>query len=253
MNNDYTIAQEYTLPSEGKVYTQNGDVKSRLKLRSMTTVEEMKRLNHSDRPNKLIAEIIDDCLLEDIGISAYDMCLPDFQYALHKLRVVTYGPEYKVQTTCPFCASSNEHVMNLEALNVTPFDEELFNKYSEFVLPLSKDTIKLRLQTPRLLDNVKLQSKEMKKKNPSGGEPSFLLTLESLIDTVNDKRMEKFKMPGYLSKLPMRDTNYSLKAAEKLNNSFGIDGEMFHTCNICGLDYTSNFRTTSEFFGPSID
>ena len=84
MNNDYTIAQEYTLPSEGKVYTQNGDVKSRLKLRSMTTVEEMKRLNHSDRPNKLIAEIIDDCLLEDIGISAYDMCLPDFQYALHK-------------------------------------------------------------------------------------------------------------------------------------------------------------------------
>lgn len=249
---EFTIAQEYTLPSEGKVYTHN-DVKPQIRLRSMTTVEEMKRLNHSDRPNKQMAEIIDDCLVEDIGISAYDMCLPDFQYMLHKLRIVTYGPDYKVQTTCPFCMSNNQHIMDLDNINVIPFDQELFDKYSEFELPVKKDIIKLRMQTPRMLDNIKLQAKEMKLKNPTAGEPTFLLTLESLIETVNGKKMEKFRIPDYLRKLAMKDTNYIIKAAEKLNNSFGIDGEMYHICNICGLDYTSNFRTTSEFFGPSID
>ena len=70
--NEFTIANEYTLPSKGKVY--NKEININFKLRSMTTVEEMKRLNHSDKPNKNIAEIIDDCLVEKIGISAYDLC-----------------------------------------------------------------------------------------------------------------------------------------------------------------------------------
>ena len=51
----------------------------------------------------------------------------------------------------------------------------------------------------------------------------------------------------------MMDTNYILKSAEKLNELFGLDKHIEHSCSICGLDYTGNFRTTSEFFGPSID
>ena len=248
---EFTIAQEYTLPSEGKVYSK--DVKSHFRLRSMTTVEEMKRLNHSDRPNKLMAEIIDDCLLEDIGISAYDLCLPDFQYMLHKLRIVTYGTNYKMQTTCPYCFTVHNELTNLENLSVTSFDKDVFDKYSEFTLPIKGDTIKLRMQTPRMLDNIQLENKELKKKNPSASDSAFLLTLESLIDEVNGKRMEKFRIPEYLKKLPMMDTNYIIKASQKLLDSFGIEGTMLHVCSVCGLDYTSNFRITPEFFGPSID
>ena len=53
--------------------------------------------------------------------------------------------------------------------------------------------------------------------------------------------------------LAMADSNYILKAAQKLNTSFGIESEVLHQCSVCGLDYTSNFRANSEFFGPSID
>ena len=38
---DYTIAEEYRLPSEGKIYSVPFDPK--VKLRSMTVQEEMKR------------------------------------------------------------------------------------------------------------------------------------------------------------------------------------------------------------------
>ena len=133
---DYTIANEYTLPSEGKVYSQN--VTPQFKLRSMTTVEEMKRLNHSDKPYKTLAEILDDCLVEDIGISAYDLCLADYQYMLHKLRIVTYGPNYKVDSVCPYCGSTNHLTTNLDELTVKPLNKELFDKAIEFVLPVSK-------------------------------------------------------------------------------------------------------------------
>ena len=90
---DYTIAESYTLPSLGKVYDH--EINPHIKLRSMTTTEEMKRLSPSDRPYENLAEIIDDCLIEKPDISAYDLCVGDFQFLLHKLRIVTYGPMYK--------------------------------------------------------------------------------------------------------------------------------------------------------------
>lgn len=250
--NNFTIANEYTLPSHGKVY--DTEINPTFKLRSMTTVEEMKRLNHSEKPNKNIAEVIDDCLTENIGISAYDLCVPDFQYMLHKLRIVTYGPNYKLSSNCPWCASSNINTVNLDSLNVVEFNDEIYAKYSEFELPSTKKIIRLKMQTPRILDDIATKVKDVRKKTPDfQGDPAFLFTLESLIDTVDGSSYDRFRMMDFVRKLPMMDTNYILKSAEKLNESFGLDKSLEHTCSVCGLDYTGNFRTTTEFFGPSID
>lgn len=250
--NNFTIANEYTLPSLGKVYAK--EINPTFKLRSMTTVEEMKRLNHSDKPNKNLAEIIDDCLVENIGISAYDLCVPDFQYMLHKLRIVTYGTSYKLNSNCPWCGSGNINIVNLDDLNLVEFNPETYAKYSEFELPYTKSQIKIAMQTPRILDNIAAKVKDVRKKNPEfQGDPAFLFTLEAMIDTINGSTPDRFRIMDYVRKLPMMDTNYILKSAEKLNESFGLDKSLEHTCSVCGMDYTGNFRTTSEFFGPSID
>lgn len=249
---DYTIGHEYTLPSNGKVYSK--DVNPLIKLRSMTTVEEMKRLNHTDKPYFAMSEIIDDCLVEKPGISAYDMSLPDYQYLFHKLRVVTYGPDYKISALCPYCGSTNTHTIDLDAMKVTPFDSDVFAKYQEFELPVAKKRIKLRMQTPRILDSISQRTKQEKRDYPSElGDPAFLFTLESLIDTIDGNRPELFRLTPFIKKLSMKDTNYILKSAQKLNMCYGLDMELVHICPVCGLDYKSSFRTTSEFFGPSID
>ena len=94
----------------------------------MTTNEEMRRVASIDRPYQNLSEIIDACMVEGPGISAYDMCIGDYQYLLHKLRVVTYGPEYKVVNTCQYCGSSTEDIINLEDLNILEYSED-FEKY----------------------------------------------------------------------------------------------------------------------------
>ena len=186
--NTYTIANEYTLPSQGKVY--NKEIIPTFKLRSMTTVEEMKRLNHSEKPNKNIAEIIDDCLIENIGISAYDLCLADFQYMLHKLRIVTYGSNYNLSSNCPWCGSSNINAVNLADLTLIEFDDAIFAKYSEFELPSTKKIIKLRMQTPRILDDIATKVKDVRKKSPDfQGDPAFLFTIETMIDTIDGYKL----------------------------------------------------------------
>ena len=54
---DYTIAEEYKLPSEGKIYSVPFDPK--VKLRSMTVQEEMKRQIHKImNSNGIVKKII---------------------------------------------------------------------------------------------------------------------------------------------------------------------------------------------------
>ena len=99
MTDGYVFAEEYTLPSMGKVY----DVKVNpvVRLKSMNTEHEMKRLSPSERPYKTLCEIIDDCLVDNPGISSYDMCMADYIFLLHKLRVATYGKTYEIEANSP--------------------------------------------------------------------------------------------------------------------------------------------------------
>ncbi len=250
---DYTIANEYTLPSNGLVYSQT--VEPTFKIRSMTTQDEMKRLNHSANPYKAMSEIIDDCIISGLGISAYDLCLPDYQFVLHKLRIVTYGSIYKMTTSCPYCGYRDDSPLDLESLKLVEFDKDLFDKYRTFTLPVTQKEIKLKIQTPRILDNITKKTKDEKNKvgQSSTTDSSLLYTLEGMIDTIDGTKHVEFKTLEFLRTLPMMDTNHIIRASQKLNSLFGLESGLSHVCPSCGLDYTTNFRTTSEFFGPSID
>ena len=248
---DYTLTGNYTLPSLGKVY--NVDVNPDVKIRSMTVAEEMKRLNSSDRPYKNLADIIDDCLVDKPGISSYDMCLGDFQYLLHKLRVVTYGTKYRLSSKCPYCGFDNVGDIDLNEMSVSSYTDEV-EKYFDIELPVSKNRVRLRMQTPRMLDDINVRVKEITSKRKSSSKDSaFLLNIESVIDTVDGSKLDVFKKSDFVKQLPMADINYILASVNKINELIGLDMTLNATCDFCGLDYDSPFRITPEFFRPSID
>lgn len=248
---DYTLTGNYTLPSLGKVY--NVDVNPNVKIRSMTVAEEMKRLNSSDRPYKNLADIIDDCLVDKPGISSYDMCLGDFQYLLHKLRVVTYGTKYKLSSKCPHCGFDNVGEIDLNEMSVSSYTDEV-EKYFDIELPVSKNRVRLRMQTPRMLDDINVRVKEITSKRKSSSKDSaFLLNIESVIDTVDGSKLDVFKKSDFVKQLPMADINYILASVNKINELIGLDMTLSATCDFCGLDYDSPFRITPEFFRPSVD
>lgn len=250
---DYTIANTFTLPSLGKVYDR--EINPQVTLRSMTTADEMKRLNRSERTYLAMSDVLDSCITNDIGISAYDLCLADYQFLTHKLRIITYGTQYSVNTRCPFCAS--DELRDLDLLNditFTEFDPKLFERYSSFELPACGKKIKLRMQSPRLLDDISLKVNEIKKTSKgANGDPAFLYSIASMIDTIDEKHYEDFEIIEFVRNLPMLDTNYIIKASDKLNNFFGLNPIYERECEVCRLTYKANFQITPEFFGPSID
>lgn len=246
---NYTITESYTLPSKGKVYKQQ--IKADITLRSMTTADEMRRLSQSDKPYKLLSEIIDGCILDNPGISCYDMCMGDYQFLLYKLRTVTYGSDYKVDVVCPHCLSRSIETIDLDQLKVLEYDSE-FDNYLHIELPISKKQIDLRLQTPRMLDEVTEKAKDISKRFPEyKGEPAFLCTLDSIVYKIDGQMYDDIEKEAFLKNLPMKDVNYILKTIKKVD--IGIENETEIKCSKCGKVHRIIIPITGEFFGPSID
>lgn len=253
MTDKYTIAEHYELPSKGLIYSN--PFNAEVKLRSMTTQDEMKRLTSSDFQYKIMSEIIDDCIVGDkLPISAYDMCLGDYQYLLHRLRVVTYGPEYRMSVKCPVCGGVSDVVCNLDELEKIEYNPDEVDSLKVVDLPTSGKTIKLKFQTPKILDNIAKRKREMLKKSPETlVDPSFLLTLMAVVDTVDDRKLNEVQLEQFIRNLPMRDANILLQKAIKLNESVGLKTDFDCKCKHCGFEMTSTFRITPEFYGPTID
>ena len=248
---DYTIGESYTLPSLGKIY--GTEVNPEIKIRSMTTEEEMKRLAATDAPYKNMSEIIDDCLVEKPGISSYDMCIGDYQFLLHKLRVVTYGPNYKVSNMCPYCGSEIVDEINLDELPLLEYSEE-YDKLREFDLPKSKSHVVLRVQTPRMLDMIANMTREDRKKSKGKGvDKTLIYTVANLVESIDGKKPSAITIEDWVKSLPMADTNAILNRAGKMNESIGVDINLTCNCDVCGLDFATVLKANSEFFRPESD
>jgi len=248
---NYTIGENYILPSKGKIY--GVEVNPEIKIRSMTTEEEMKRVATSDAPYKNMCEIIDDCLIDKPGISSYDMCVGDYQYLLHKLRVVTYGQDYRVTNQCIYCGCENDDVINLDELPVLEYTEE-YEKYREFDLPKSGNHIRLRPQTPRMIDEIAAEVKEFKRRTKGKGtDPTLVLLASKLIESIDGGFPNPLKVEDWIRQLPMADMNTLIAHADKMNEAIGVVVDLTCMCGVCGLSFKTTMKTTSEFFRPALD
>jgi len=251
MNDNVTIQESYTLPSKGLVYKQKFNPV--VKLRSMTVAEEMKRLTATEYPYKAMSEIIESCLLTELPISVYDMCLGDYQYLLHKLRVVTYGSEYDMAVACPYCGEIFDEPVDLDLLEVFEYTDDI-EDLKIFNLPITGSTIEIKFQTPRDLDNIDKEKKSLKKKFPDmKDDPTLMLNLESIIDTVDGKTLSTLQLREFIKKLPLKDSSLILKHSSELNDKVGIDTQVMASCPQCARDVNTSFRFTSKFFRPDID
>lgn len=253
MNNNYTIAETYDLPSKGLIY-ENKNIRTKdLKLRSMTTEEELKRQSPSQRPLKNLAEIIDDCLIDKPGISSYDMCVGDYEFLLHKLRLVTHGPTYEMLVECQACGHIEEIKYDLTQEKELEFDMNKFNELLSIHLPKSDRDIKLKYQTPRMLDDIEVKAKEFQKNNKDVKyNPRPLYTMQFAIDTVDGDKLKPYDLEEFVKKLPAADSNLLLARIGQINKQIGLDTIFTYTCDKCGFDNTTFFRVGPKFFRPEI-
>lgn len=244
------IVEECTLPSRGLIYDEF-EVNPNVILSSMKTKHEMLRLSATDDSNRIMAKIIDDCIESDLGCSSYDLCLGDFQYLMMKLRVASFGPDYKVSSICPLCAFEQDSSFDLDDLDVHGYDEQDTEDLMNITLPITETKLRLGFQTPRILDRITSRCKEYRRKNQDTDDnPLVLYTITSAIIEKDGEAPNPFTLEQWVSELPIADCQAIINRIEQLNNSIGVDLTTGSTCRVCGRNYTVPFRITGEFFRP---
>ena len=249
---NYTIAEGFELPSKGLVY--NKPVNPNMELRSFTARDEMKRTAPTNLPYKLLADILEGCLLEKPTISVYDMCLGDYEYLLHKARIISYGDSYKMTVQCPNCGKFVDAEMHLNELTVKDFGKETYDKLQTVTLPDSQTRVSLNYLTPRMLDERELKIKELKKQRRNA-EMDFrtYVTLIQVIDLVDGEKLVGSQLENFINKLTAKDMLKILQVADKLTNSIGLDTRITAYCPECGDEFDTFFRIGLNFFRPDID
>lgn len=247
---DYTIMEGYELPSKGKIYIE--PVNPHIELRSMTARDEMKRLSPSSTPLKTLADIIEGCCIEKPAIHIYDMSLGDYEFLLHKLRIVTYGEDYKVSLRCPECGEIIETVTKLGQLDVKEFDEDEIKSLQTFSLPKSGRIITLNFLTPRIIEEMEVKVKDMKRKYKNATiDFETLVRLLTNIDLIDGEKKSELELEKIITNLPALDLQKLLNNIDKLNQQIGLDNILFLTCPKCSGEISTFFRFGPEFFRPT--
>jgi hypothetical protein len=247
---DYTIMEGYELPSQGKIYTERID--PHVELRSMTARDEMKRLSPSSTPLKTLADIIEGCCIEKPAIHVYDMSLGDYEFLLHKLRIVTYGEDYKVTLRCYECGETIETVAKLGQLNVKEFDEEKIKELQNFTLPKSNHIITLNFLSPHMVEEMEAKVKDMKRRYKNATiDFETLVRLLVNIDLVDGEKKTETELEKIITELPALDLQKILNNIDKLNQQVGLENILYLTCPKCGEEVTTFFRFGPEFFRPT--
>lgn len=247
---DYTTIKEtFTLPSKGKFYGDNAPEK--ITLRSMTTQEDMELLGYSENEYKKLCDTIDACIVDDYPISSYDMILGDYEFLLHKMRIVTFGSDYGMLIQCPNCKQVVKAQTNLDDLEVVDFDMKSLKR--EITLPVTKQVIKIGFQTPRMLDKIKEQAKDYKsRKKTQGVNYELLFRIMSFILKVDNEELEESSLEQWAIKLPLKDALYIVQKGEELNRKVGLDTSLIAKCPECGYEVSTRFQFQSEFFTPTL-
>lgn len=247
---NYTIMEGYELPSHGKIYDQ--EVNPHIELRSMTARDEMKRLSPSTTPLKTLSDIIEGCCIEKPAIHVYDMGLGDYEYLLHKLRIVTYGENYKLNCRCSECGEVTEATAKLGETELNEIDLDKYEELKAFTLPASGHNIVLKNQTPHLLETIEAKTKEMNRKYKNAGlDFETYAKLICSIDSVNGNKLNQLDLEHLISGLAAKDMQKILNNIDAISRAFGLDTNIYVTCAKCGAEIKTFFRYGPDFFRPT--
>lgn len=246
-----SVTETYKIPSLGKLYGDSFN--EEVVIRSMTTQEEKMRLGNQGF-YKTMCSILDSVVVSHEDFQSKYLTVFDFFFLMYKMRVVSYGPIYKVQVTCPHCGKTVTVPVNLDNLEVKYLPEDFSEPFEVGPLPRSKDMLKLRFM--RVVDSINNEKKvkDTLAKNPNYvGDPDYIYNLASKIVEINGESKSALEVEMYVEDMQAMDASYVTQYYNKVAESVGMSNLCKEVCPSCGEDMEFGLPFNSEFFRPTFD
>jgi len=240
------------LPSEGFFYDQDNPLSSgKIRLRQPTAKHE----DILTSKNLITKGIVIDEFLKAIIVDPinYDtLLLGDKNGLMIAGRILLYGSEYKTQVKCPACSATSNHSYNLSQLETKELD---FSKCTkgvnefDFILPVSKVPIKVKLLTNKDEIDISSYLKVSKKHNLSSVENEISTRLGYVITSWNGETNRQKILRLVSEELLGRDS-YALRDF-LLDINPGVNTDVSFSCGECGHEATISLPMDVNFFWPT--
>jgi hypothetical protein len=215
MNESFDVL---TLPSEGKLYKTK---KKAIKVAYLTAADE----NILTNPNLLesgeFLEILFNRKILEPELRYRDLHVGDRNAIMIWLRSTGYGHEYPITLLDPETLTEFESVIDLTSIKTNNLGAEPDKDgYFEFVLPVTKTTIKFKLLTVGDVDDI--EEHVQKVKDTLGAEyiDTITYTLGKHIVEINGERDEKV-ISEFVQSMRVGDSNALRKYIDEIES--GVD------------------------------
>lgn len=236
-----------TLPSKGLIY--DGKIPASISMRGMTTKDE--KVLYASQGSNVFQKLLKSCITDPKDLDISKLIASDELYLVLQLRMITYGPEYKVDATCPICGKQNTYTIMLNDLTVNYLDDD-FKEPIMVTLPKSGDTLALRILRNEDSEFVDRFSKKFAKQfgqDVRGVE--FESRLAMYIKEVNGTPIDFETARDYVQNMFSRDSAEIRSAMQRI--LVGVDTTCVVDCVSCGEEFAFGMPLTSEFFRPTFD
>lgn len=249
VNNKVPIQETHTLPSNGLLY-KDSNIPAEVTIRAMNALDEKRRL--SSTGVSVIPTLLESCVIDPENIDIMSLKLFDLNFLMYKLRIITYGAEYKLNIECPHCGHKSEVIINLDDLPVNMLDDSFVEPFKLDPLPVSGDVIECKMLSIQDYINMENEAKRILSKTPSYvGDPEFILSYKYKIVSVNGEEVPSYKIQKYIEELHARDMRFFDSKYNDLVNNIGLDLSHVEGCSHCGEDINFILPVTDEFFRPT--
>ena len=240
------ITETCHLPSRGLLYgSALGDT---IELRAMTTIEERMRLSGENFWSTMAA-ILNRCKV-NTDFDVKNMVDFDFFAALVKLRIISYGNNYRTRSKCFVCGKEQDVDVNLDECRVTELPDNFEEPFVIGPLPISGDVLECRFM--RVFDHIDIYEKvtDWKRKHPKDtlNNPEYTLLMEHAIVTVNGVNLNEFQKKKYVENMVGADSSYYHDEYQEL--FYGLHRIGTSTCEEtdCGSAVIYEIAPSENFF-----
>lgn len=239
----YTL-EKYTLPSNGTLK----DVPKEVTIRNMTTAEEKMLLGSAE---DVFDQIIKKCVVEPKDFNIDRIPLMDKNFLYVKIRVISYGPEYKFEYRCPECGRTSSTKIDLDDLEVEMLPEDFKDPFDIIELPVCKDKITLSLPRNEDFAKIRARVRRFESKFPDAvGDESWVFGMMAFISEINGEPVDS-KLHDYVEALHVKDAAYLRHKVNKLGG--GIDRSTTVHCPKCNNDVEVDIPMGVNFFHTDFD
>lgn len=248
--NNVPIQETYEIPSRGKIYGTSMVVPERITLRAMTALDEKLRLS-SNNPFISVSKLVNNCMVDCDQVDAARLKFFDLHFLMFKLRILTYGPEYRIKITCPSCGDRHDVTINLDELKCEYAPDDLVEPM-DIKLPVSGTTVGVKFMEANDYLNISAEAQRIRTKFPDyEGDPEYIPSYMCKIVTVNGEELVPSKKQEFIENMHAKDLRVFDEKYAELTGKLGLDLGQVDVCPKCGHVLEYDVPMVREFFRPT--